>query len=668
MATNPGPFSEYLQKQLEQPQQQPRLTGYEGAMGNIANIATQFLQGIKQGRIQRFAQEQEEEEKNRGKLMAMADFVQKSPGLTPAAKQSITGDIYGQLFGLAGSVPETSKHTGHPLTDAFKGFFTNLTGGELKKQPKVDLSLITGSPAKEGQERTPGILERISLPESQTAYHKQKADQEVASYLQDMRNKGQVISKDVLNSDPNFIAITSKASNAIGEKYQPDLAGIPDTREQAQLGILQGQALADLIARRKVAKETPPVATPVAQPTTPSVPQPTQPIPVAASEPQPPGALQLPVFGSMASFMPQPPPAPEVPKPSTGTSLSDIRKKRIQIAQENQFLPDSAKGIAVSESAPDEYFNPKTGKTFSGVYVTSSPDIEDIGVYDADTNQKVPGAKKATTAQINQPTDEEKKNVYDLNIQTIRSLLKGEDANNFERSLKAAMKETSPIAAMDNVVARAQSLSLSIIQRQTAIAAANEKLNTNRIDKVNDHYKTFNNNKQVKDYLDFEGNIITNLQNYKLQENQPGMRGYSDLALLTAFAKSLDPGSVVRPSEFNNVKDIQDWYNNLKGDLKRVFSPLVPFIDTTTGTLSDENKKNILALMGNQLAAKREQLNRYIDIEAGNISRYDKQAGIDFSNQRYSRFPSMDAGYMSQFGVQLKGIAPTTPNKPVTTF
>ena len=47
MATNPGPFSEYLQKQLEQPQQQPRLTGYEGAMGNIANIATQFLQGIK---------------------------------------------------------------------------------------------------------------------------------------------------------------------------------------------------------------------------------------------------------------------------------------------------------------------------------------------------------------------------------------------------------------------------------------------------------------------------------------------------------------------------------------------------------------------------------------------------------------------------------------------
>ena len=193
MATNPGPFSEYLQKQLEQPQQQPRLTGYEGAMGNIANIATQFLQGIKQGRIQRFAQKQEEEEKNLNRLGAAAKMIESMPDITPEAKAQQLGEIYKQILGQAASVPETNKQTGHHLTDMFKGMFTNMVGGELPKQQNLDMSVLTKA------------FDAVNEPTNRISHNLSLQDQAISNRIDQLRKeKGDLLTQGDVYADPGI--------------------------------------------------------------------------------------------------------------------------------------------------------------------------------------------------------------------------------------------------------------------------------------------------------------------------------------------------------------------------------------------------------------------------------------------------------------------------------
>lgn len=61
--------------------------------------------------------------------------------------------------------------------------------------------------------------------------------------------------------------------------------------------------------------------------------------------------------------------------------------------------------------------------------------------------------------------------------------------------------------------------------------------------------------------------MLTTYENLLASAKQGG--GPADLALITAFMKMLDPGSVVRETEFANARDTAGFYNNLKNRISK---------------------------------------------------------------------------------------------------
>lgn len=136
-----GPFSQYLTETFKP--QTPQSTGFETTPVAIAAIGSKFLDGLRQARLQKAAMAEHENEKvQRGYEQALA-FLDKQEGVDPAIKQQYLNQISQAYLGHIAGQKESSKDTGHPMTDMVKNIATNLIGGQLpKKGAPLDQGLI----------------------------------------------------------------------------------------------------------------------------------------------------------------------------------------------------------------------------------------------------------------------------------------------------------------------------------------------------------------------------------------------------------------------------------------------------------------------------------------------------------------------------------------------
>lgn len=141
MAQQEGPFSEYLQMAKMTPQVQvPQPTGLEGGGAAIGNIAMNFINGLRQGRMQKYAMQQMEEQK---KFDAYQDAIKTvaASDLPDAEKQRLSTQLSMPLIQrIAGDKQATSKETGNPLTDVLKNMAIGLVGGQAPKK-SMDLPM-----------------------------------------------------------------------------------------------------------------------------------------------------------------------------------------------------------------------------------------------------------------------------------------------------------------------------------------------------------------------------------------------------------------------------------------------------------------------------------------------------------------------------------------------
>ena len=138
MAQQEGPFSSYLdymQKPIA-----PAPTGLEGTGMGIANIAMNFLQGLRQGRAQKYMQKEAEESRKEQLLLNAMQTVQRS-GMLPEAKAQYEARIQQEFAKRVAGVKEGSKDTGNPLTDFFKRAGMSLIGGQPPGGKKADLDM-----------------------------------------------------------------------------------------------------------------------------------------------------------------------------------------------------------------------------------------------------------------------------------------------------------------------------------------------------------------------------------------------------------------------------------------------------------------------------------------------------------------------------------------------
>jgi len=232
-----GPFGQYITAPLN-PTQENQPTGYEGWGGALAHVATQFLNGAKQQRAQKFALQAQQEQKEEDAYNTALQHVEAS-GLSPEDKETWKARLAQPLLQrMAANKEVTSKDTGHPGTDFLRGIAQNLVGGQLpgKKQP-LDLSLPMQAVAY------------ASAPENSTRYKASLLDAKAAEILQEVEHKakaeGRVPTSDDLQAHPMFGTLISEYGKVAPGKVPPVFNSYLGERSVKSVTPIQTQAKVD---------------------------------------------------------------------------------------------------------------------------------------------------------------------------------------------------------------------------------------------------------------------------------------------------------------------------------------------------------------------------------------------------------------------------------------
>lgn len=143
MPQNPNqPFQEYLTAPLKP--QTPNPTGFESPSTAALLIGKNLLDGFRQGRLQRAAEAERQNERSQRSAETALKYLDSLKDVDPEVIAPYKNKLMNQYLQMIGSQKETSKDTGHPLTDFFKNAAINMSGGPMPKQkgPVIDPSLI----------------------------------------------------------------------------------------------------------------------------------------------------------------------------------------------------------------------------------------------------------------------------------------------------------------------------------------------------------------------------------------------------------------------------------------------------------------------------------------------------------------------------------------------
>lgn len=188
--------------------------------------------------------ERENEKIQRGYEQALA-FLDKQEGVDPAIKQQHLNQISQAYLGHIAGQKESSKDTGHPMTDMVKNIATNLIGGQLpKKGAPLDQGLI-------GQ-----AFVAMSDPANRTDNLLARLNSDFATALK----TGNVADIRTATAHPEYSKIVAEGRRLTGKQdWQPDifqsLAADPFTAQREKL---QAAALNNPRVQARFGMTTPP--------------------------------------------------------------------------------------------------------------------------------------------------------------------------------------------------------------------------------------------------------------------------------------------------------------------------------------------------------------------------------------------------------------------------
>lgn len=245
MAQQEGPFSEYLQQaKLAPPMEVPKPTGLEGTGAAIGNIAMNFLQGLRQGRAQKYMQKEAEEARKEQLLLSAMESIQRSDML-PEAKAQYEAKIRNEFAKRVAGVKEGSKDTGNPLTDFFKRAGMAVLGGEPPRGKKADLDMNIALDAF-------AAASNPQLSATQAAEGLNREASTIVKQIEDQAKKAgrPLTSIDILN-DPRIVEIRNRGTRlgkpTIVDAYLRELgAGGAQTAEMERKRQARQEAMAGI--------------------------------------------------------------------------------------------------------------------------------------------------------------------------------------------------------------------------------------------------------------------------------------------------------------------------------------------------------------------------------------------------------------------------------------
>lgn len=235
MAQQEGPFSEYLQQLKMTPQVQvPQPTGMENTGTAIGNIAMNFINGLRQGRQQKYMQQQMEEQR---KFDAYQQAMQRvaSSDLTDNEKRGLYAELETPLIRrIAGDPEATSKKTGNPLTDVIKNLASSVTGPVPKKGMELTMDPVLKA------------LQAVSDPNRSRTRLASQYEGRIRSRLgQIIKDNPYMQSGDILK-DPEISAVRQEAEQSLGGAFaSPALSEAlqefrsPSPSEQLKMRVMQ---------------------------------------------------------------------------------------------------------------------------------------------------------------------------------------------------------------------------------------------------------------------------------------------------------------------------------------------------------------------------------------------------------------------------------------------
>lgn len=199
----------------------PQPTGLEGTGASIGHIALNFINGIRQGRMQKYAMQEAEHQKDIGRYQHALQVIGSS-NLPDEQKRLYEAKLTTPLIqNIAADKNVSSKKTGNPMTDVFKNMAMSVVGGNLPKkaeklsmEPVMEAIMAASDPARS----------KAALVENLT---KEFADK-YRQFKQEKQSKGGVFTDESLRDYPDLVDINTRIARMGG----PDLirqhqAGLP---------------------------------------------------------------------------------------------------------------------------------------------------------------------------------------------------------------------------------------------------------------------------------------------------------------------------------------------------------------------------------------------------------------------------------------------------------
>src|SRR5579872_4356954 len=142
-----GPFSQYLN--LAAPYRAPEIrpSGWMGKTGKVAFFASQFLEGLSQGKAIKYAREEAQKNQNLNRFLATANLIRENPNLTPEQRTTVDQTMLQVLGrGVQGALGEEGgkgKGKSKGQDEGPIGHFKSLVGSFAER--------FTGGPHKPGE-------------------------------------------------------------------------------------------------------------------------------------------------------------------------------------------------------------------------------------------------------------------------------------------------------------------------------------------------------------------------------------------------------------------------------------------------------------------------------------------------------------------------------------
>ena len=535
--------------------QVPQPTGLEGGGAAIGNIAMNFINGLRQGRMQKYAMQQMEEQK---KFDAYQDAIKTvaASDLPDAEKQRLSTQLSMPLIQrIAGDKQATSKETGNPLTDVLKNMAVGLVGGQAPKK-SMDLPM---DPVVEA-------LRAASDPNrSRTRILSQLDGQARARISEILRTQPSADVKTFM-SDPGLSEINTQVQQVFGPgaKLPSIERAYAEFRPMTEAERLATEAAKE---KREAAKEYTGVP-----PTVPTAPVATA--PVVAPEVKATGAI----------------PAAQ-PQPTEVAPIEAFKPLPMDKLEQDRVLAIRA-GFPTRESRgePKMYLDQKTGETFQG-FTTSGR--SGFGIYRPDKQGIYSsGVRELSAAELAKPPQAQVDKVYQVTRKALGDRVRKKIFNDFSGMLDS-LREQGDVKSMENVLGMALQAERDERnyeeKRQDALERGQLSSDAKKSNVIGSIERRIQQNPKVKDF-----NTVYSYSDQALDAanaaKATGNSSMADILLVRALAKLTDMNTGVKESEYMT-------FTNAVSKVSQLGIKVSNLLEAKGETLDDKTRNEIIRLI-----------------------------------------------------------------------